>query len=338
MMNLDTTRWAKAVIVAGLLSSACSSTNANAVGAGGDGTAAGGSGDSGAGGNTAAAGGGAGGKGGASAAGGATGQSGAGGAAATGRGVIDLVQAQISSAFNYTAQGGFVRFAPTTPAANGIVCTASTVGDCLVSACTISDVGDAGAAPPAATALDAGTLTIMGAGASKATLVFGTVSPSSMQKGYPSVAADTQFFSGGDSISVVGAGGADLPAFKAQMVIAPNDLTLTAPDCSAGCPDLDRTQDLAVTWTGGGAGHVKASFETVGDTAAGYVFCTFDATAGTGTVPKAALAALGDTRDGSTTGVELFDGSSEANFTVGDVPTTFSVQLAGIEGLLSVSK
>jgi hypothetical protein len=337
MMNLNTTRWAKAVIVAGLLSSACSSTNSNAVGAGagagGDGTAAGGSGDGGA-----SAGGGAGGKGGASATGGATGQSGSGGAAATARGVIDLVQAHISSAFNYTAGGGFVRFAPAAQAANGIVCTASTVGACLVSACTITDLGDAGAAPPAGTVLDAGTLTITGAGASKATLMFGTVSPSSMQKGYPSVSADTQFFSGGDSISVVAAGGADLPAFKAQMVIAPNEVTLTAPDCSAGCPDLDRSQDLAVTWTGGGAGHVTASFETIGDTATGAVFCTFPAASGTGTVPKAALGALGDTRDGSTTGVEMFAGSSEVNFTVSDVPTTFSVQLAGVEGLLSVSK
>lgn len=83
---------------------------------------------------------------------------------------------------------------------------------------------------------------------------------------------------------------------------------------------------------------MKASFETVGDTAAGYVFCTFDAAGGTGTVPKTALAARGDTRDGSTTGVELFEGSSEVNFTVSDIPTTFSVQLAGVEGLLSVSK
>ncbi|HEY5372129.1 MAG TPA: hypothetical protein VIK01_00520 [Polyangiaceae bacterium] len=73
-----------------------------------------------------------------------------------------------------------------------------------------------------------------------------------------------QFFSGGDSLTVEGAGGADLPAFTAHASIAPSDVVITAPTCpELICPEFDRLQDLAVTWTGGGAGQVRASFETV---------------------------------------------------------------------------
>ena len=128
------------------------------------------------------------------------------------------------------------------------------------------------------------------------------------------------------------------PAFAAQSVVAPSDIVLSAPVCAGLECDVDRTQDLAVAWTGGGAGKVRAAFETVGSTSTGSVFCTFDAASGMGTVPKTALAVLGDTRDGSTTGVEIFESLSETTFTVGDIPTTFSVQSGGIEALMNVTK
>ena len=102
--------------------------------------------------------------------------------------------------------------------------------------------------------------------------------------------------------------------------------------------DVDRTKDLSVAWTAGGAGNVKASFETVGDAATAYVFCTFAASAGTGTVPKAALARLGNTRDGITRGIELFASENETKFDVGDVPTTFTLHTASIERLTTISK
>jgi hypothetical protein len=318
-MNLKATRAAKAAILGALLSVGCSSSSAKLVAAGGN--DGGDDGGASVGGSDSAAGSGVGGTAGASSAGagGATGQSGAAGAAGTkSQGLIDLVQGQVSTAFNYNAGGGFTRFPATTPPANGIVCTASTIGACLVSACTISDTADAGA-PAGGATLNAGTLTITGAGTSKATLTFGTVSPSSTQRGYAGVSGDTQFFSGGDSIVLVGAGGADLPAFAAQTVIAPSAVVLTAPLCSGlVCADLDRTQDLAVAWTGGGAGHVKASFETIAANATGSVFCTFDAASGTGTVPTAA--------------------SNETLFTLAAIPTTFSVQSAIFEAPMNVSK
>ncbi|HEY1532645.1 MAG TPA: hypothetical protein VGF76_01460 [Polyangiaceae bacterium] len=120
------------------------------------------------------------------------------------------------------------------------------------------------------------------------------------------------------------------------MVIAPSDVVITAPTCPGlVCPEIDRTTDLAVTWTGGGAGQVRASFETIGPNNTGSVFCTFDSGAGSGVVPKAALAVLGDISDGVTTGLQVFQSMSTVDFTVGDVPTTFTVQSAGSEALWS---
>jgi hypothetical protein len=181
-------------------------------------------------------------------------------------------------------------------------------------------------------------ITVTGAGASKAVLTFGATSAHTTQLGYADVSSQTQFFSGGDTITVAGMGGADLPAFAAQSVIAPNAIVLSGPACAGVDCNLDRTQDLAIAWTGGGAGKVRASFETVGSTATGSVFCTFDAAVGMGTVPSAALAVLGDTRDGSATGVAIFGAFNETTFAVGGVQTTFSVQSGVTEALISVTK
>jgi hypothetical protein len=337
-MNLNTTRWAEIAVLGAVFSFGCGSTKSNgvmsgdagsagdtAVGAGGDATGGGGEPASDAGtGNT-----------------GDSGAPGLGdaGASSTGvaRGSIDLTQADVDGTFNYDVGGGFARFGASHAAADGIVCTASTIGPCLVEACTIAD--NAGASTtPNATVLNAGTITVTGAGDSQALLTFGVVSPQSTQKGYASVHADTQFFSGGDSITVQGAGGPDLPAFTAHALIAPNEVVITAPTCpDLICPEVDRTQDLAVTWTGGAAGQVRASFETISPNSTGTVFCTFDAASGAGTVPKAALAVLGDISDGVTTGLQIFQSMNTVEFNVGDVPTTFTIQSANVEALWSTA-
>jgi hypothetical protein len=336
-MNLDVTSWAKPAAFAALFVVGCSSTDATR--AASDGGATGDPDPAKPNSNTAGGAAGASeGEAGAGQVAGAAGDAAAQGGAAstsTARGLIDLVQSQIDAEFHYTAQAGFTRFAAS-QAANGLTCTASTIGDCMVSTCTTVDAVEPPTPTPPAV-LDAGVLTIIGAGASKAQLAFGMASPRSSQPGYPSVSGETRFFLGGDSLTLVGAGGADLPAFKAQLVVAPNNVVLTSPDCAAGCPELDRSKNLVVTWTGGGAGSLKATFETVADTGTAAVFCTFPAASGTGTVPKAALALLGDTRDGSTTGIEIFSSANETSFEVADVPTTFSVQTSAAQGLLSVS-
>ncbi len=336
-MNLNTTRWAKAAALGAVFSFGCSGAKSNKV-VGGD---AGSAGDT-----AVAAGGDVTGNGGqpaADAGSGNAGDSGApgqgqaeGGAPATAlSGAINLTQADVDGSFNYDVNVSFALRSASQIAANGIVCTASTIGKCVVEACTISDDANAGATP-SVTVLDAGTITVKGVGNSQAALVFGLAAPQSTQKGYPSAHEDTQFFSGGDSITVQGAGGADLPAFTAHAVIAPSDVVITAPTCpDLICPEVDRTQDLAVTWTGGGAGQLRASFETVGPNNTGTVFCTFDAAPGVGTVPKAALAVLGDISDGVTTGLQVFQSMSSVDFNVGDVPTTFTIQSANVEALWS---
>jgi hypothetical protein len=340
MTSHKMTGWARAALVGVLFTAGCSSTSAKNVGTGGSGNSDGGA--------TAAAGESAGdnagqGVGGAadgeSGAAGATGRAGASGAAgAASHGIIDLTQGHVSTNFNYSVDAGFTRF-PSSQPTNGIVCTAATIGSCITSVCTFPDSDGGLPLAVTGTALDAGTITVTGAGASLATLTFGPLPQQMTQQGYASASGMTQFFSGGDSLSVVGAGGADLPAFTAKKVVAPNEVVLTAPACAGlTCPDVDRTRDLAIAWTGGGAGSFSADFETVGSTNSSAVLCKFDAKGGTGTVPKAALALLGDTRDGETTGVEIFLASNEVTFDVGAIPTTFSVLGAGSEALMNVSE
>jgi hypothetical protein len=340
MTTHEMTGWARSVLVGVLFTVACSSTTAKNVGAGGAGNGEGGA--------TAVAGEGAGASAGQGESGAADGESGAAGSlgdagasAATGaaaRGIIDLTQGHISTSFNYSVDAAFTRF-PSSQPANGIVCTAATIGACATSVCTFPDSDGGSPLAVTGTPLDAGTITVSGPGASLAMLTFGPLPQQMNQQGYATASGMTQFFSGGDSLSVVGSGGTDLPAFTAQKVVAPNDVVLTAPACTGlACPDLDRTQDLAIGWTGGGAGYFSADFETVGSTSSSAVLCKFDAKGGAGTVPEAALALLGDTRDGVTTGVEIFLTSNEVTFDVGAIPTTFSVLGAGSEALITVSR
>jgi hypothetical protein len=42
-----------------------------------------------------------------------------------------------------------------------------------------------------------------------------------------------EFYNSGDTLSVSGAGGADLPSFAAQTLVAPNELVLSAPVCAS---------------------------------------------------------------------------------------------------------
>jgi hypothetical protein len=105
---------------------------------------------------------------------------------------------------------------------------------------------------------------------------------------YPSLDAAIKFFSGGDMITATGAGGADLPAFGAQTVVAPSDITV--PACTSMCPDVDRSKDLIVTWTGGGAGNVDVFLQARSDTGPFIaIACRYAASAGTATVPTAVL-------------------------------------------------
>jgi hypothetical protein len=104
----------------------------------------------------------------------------------------------------------------------------------------------------------------------------------------------TPIFTAGDMLGVSAAGGS-VPAFSLKTVVAPSTIVLswTQPAGDAGGLVIPTEQDLTVSWTGGVAGArvvFKATAFPSNQTA--QVACGWDATAGQGTIPAAALAPL----------------------------------------------
>lgn len=354
MMKFDSTCWAKATILGALFSVACNSSSSSGAGKNGDaGSGTGGSGATGPGGGGGAGGANSasGGKGGlgAGTGGGGVGNAGADGstgaaggtadggvAAVAGQGFIQVTQTTGIDAYDATAT--FESFKGLVGQGQGPgKSTCTTSGGCK--ACVIPvATGDAGAVPITRNGLDAGAIKVTGAGASKATLTYGPITQTTFSD-YAMVNGQTPFFTGGDSVSVTGAGGPDLPAFPAETVVAPSAIVLTAPVCTlAGCADVDRTKDMAVSWTGGGAGKVTVTLETLAPDSVTILTCDFDAAAGKGTVPLATLALLGKAGDPNISGVEGFSASNKKDFTVGDIPTSFELNIGVVGTLLIVSK
>jgi hypothetical protein len=367
-MKLNSTVSTKAAVLGVLLSMACS-TDKGAPGDGGagsdgiDGAAAG---SGGAGGHTTASGGksGSGGNGGAGtstggggaqpmdgSAGGdggadgsagpdgspaADGSAGAGGTGTTAGGAIRITQ--VFAPDDYNVSAAFASSRGIVQRNSGETCTTTTSGACIASLCTSSSADAGPDAPIPDNGLNAGVIDVTGAGTAKAELTYALV-PMTMISTYKSVSAAARFFTGGETLTVTGAGGPDLPAFAKQTMTAPSKLVLTAPVCGAtGCSDVDRTKDMAVTWTGVSEGKFTVTLETIGTDAVSIATCSFDAKSGKGTVPKAVLALLGTAGDGTTTGIETFIASNSTEFMVGKLPTTFTASIAVEQTSLTVSK
>ncbi len=207
---------------------------------------------------------------------------------------------------------------------------ATTVGDCTATVVTIDPNAPRVMPRPG---LDAGTITVTGIRMPPSLVVnySGAAGPASYHAD-----GDTRFYEDGDVITVRGAGGADLPAFKVQSLKAPSDIAVTAPSCVTGsCPDVDHTQDLLFTWENGGDGKVDVLFETVADAKVVLLECKFDAAKGQGTISKSLLAKL-DVVDGeNVSGITQITPIDEVTFLVGDVSTTFSIRSAQYESLLT---
>jgi len=181
-------------------------------------------------------------------------------------------------------------------------CQQTSSGACTVSSC---------AAVGPQTLASAGTLTLTVNGSSVA-----TSTPNVQGGGY--YMTSPLVFAPGDVLGVSGSG-ADVPAFATRTITAPSKIAVATPSV------ISTSQDLTLTWTGGESdakviiGIARGAFN--GSTS---VSCTFDATAGTGTVPKAQLASM---QSGVLTG----------NLTVGQQRTTtfasgaFVIDLSAIE-------
>lgn len=226
------------------------------------------------------------------------------------------------------AYDAFVAFGATTSAS---MCTTTAMGSCSYVVCPSAD-GDGGT-PMEISTPNAGTVTITGTGA-PAMVTYGAVGDGVMA--YEPVDGQTRFYNPGDIITVTGAGGPDLPAFGAQTVVAPSDIAVTSPVCGMTCPDLDRTKDLLVTWTGGGAGGVDVVLLAASDTATVLVTCTFPASSGTGSLPTAVLMKL--PMGGDVVGLQSVIPTNHTDFTVGTVKSRFVVTGSIKQGSFAVSK
>jgi hypothetical protein len=235
---------------------------------------------------------------------------------------IDVSQLLSASASNFQISAAFQ--------ADVAGCTSVAIGPCTAVRCVI----DPNAGPPVIPAgTSAGDITVVGAGASTATLMFGADAQ------YSSATGMAGFFSGGDAITLTAAGGA-IDAFGPKTLIAPGEVVFTAPACTMGsCPGIDRTVDMPVSWTGGGAGNVQVAIETAAETLSTAVSCVFKATAGTAVVPAGALAMLDQADGNSITALQIMFPIDSVAFTVGEqASVTFAVQSSPTEGMVIVSK
>ena len=126
-------------------------------------------------------------------------------------------------------------------------------------------------------------------------------------------------FASGDVLMVSGSG-ADVPKLSAQ-ITSPSSINVSpAPPSS-----LSTSQDLTLTWSGGESGaSVAVGIERSGFNDSLTVSCTFDATAGTGTVPKALLSQI---QTGSPNGDLLVGQFRQTTFTAG----AFVIQLYAVQ-------
>ncbi len=212
----------------------------------------------------------------------------------------------VSEAFSGENTTSYELSASWLPSVEDSGCSLTTIGSCLVVSCSSGSVDDS-------TSLDAGQLSFTSSSGATAMLsLSGTSSYASQSSG--------SFFAPGDTVTVTGAGGADLPAFAPVSLVAPDAATLLTPACSAGsCPGFDRTQDLTLTWSGQGTGLLEINLG--GTTQAQAATCSFDLSAGTGTVPAPVLAVVPSSAALTLT----VQAVSSTQFTLGGSPTAFIV-------------
>ena len=116
----------------------------------------------------------------------------------------------------------------------------------------------------------------------------------------------------------VSASGAEVPAFPTQTISSPGPIAIDEP------ATISTAQDYVVTWSGGEVGaQVFVDGEGEKNNGSNAAGCYFDAAAGTGTIPQAALAAL----KGVANGQLYFGQQRKTSFTAG----SFAIDLLAIQ-------
>lgn len=111
-------------------------------------------------------------------------------------------------------------------------------------------------------------------------------------------------WNGGEKLHVSTTGGADAPPIALD-VIAPTRVEITSPILADGLV-VDRSVPLALAWTPSSAGELTVSISSPNPSVFENLSCSMPASAGTGTIPAAALALL-------TPGAESYLEFSHAN-------------------------
>jgi hypothetical protein len=209
-----------------------------------------------------------------------------------------LVLVSSEQASNSTGGSGYASFAPR------LDCAVTAVGPCqVIPACTGST-----------TAVSAGTVAISGLGAAIA------LSPDGNNRYLSTVSTGQPIFVGGEHLTAT-VTGATAPGFSATLT-APTRPTVTSPSAPAagGQLALARSSDFAVHWTGGSA-QVWVTLVSAHTT----LVCSFDASAGSGTIPAAIMGML-DAGSGS------FGASSFATseMIVGDYDMRFEASFSAV--------
>ncbi len=229
-------------------------------------------------------------------------------------GGMDYVSGSVVAAFSTIVSSG--------PPNSGTSCTTQTVGSCTSSRCVTVDAGTPVDAGFTLTQDSAGVITIAGT-----KLDGGVTLVPSADNTYAALSATSRLSAVGDTLTV-SAAGATVPAFSGKTVVTPASVTVTAPGCAASnCGSIPRNAPLLVTWTGGTVGTVTVSaFVGVGAETS-IVQCSYDASAGTGTVPTAALGTL-------PAGMGSFSVSvaNKTTFTAGSYDVSLAVQGSGVAG------
>jgi hypothetical protein len=127
-------------------------------------------------------------------------------------------------------------------------------------------------------------------------------------------------FAPGQLLMVSNSAGADVPQFGTQ-ITSPGTVTIPTSTPST----ISTSQDFVLTWSGGESGaSVVVGIARQGLNEYTSVSCTFDATAGTGTIPKAQLASL---QSGAPQGDMIVGQSKSTTFADG----TFVIELSAVQ-------